>query len=589
MAVMAAPSMITETPATMLASIRNPGAMGEPTLPVRDDHVAQDGMHLRLEIYEDMVVAYKDSTPNWTVEGRHGQFGRDVPGRAEQPPPHLKDKYVAWGPGSFVDQQNRPYEARGNKGQRGTAERTQRSDLSWAHPGAMAAVRSYARTAFRNGFRDAAARALAPYYVASLRTDAVGRCSAEARMAFASMVALYNNLDLNLDYYGNPPGWVPRPNALSNLSVLKTVREAAYATYYFAERMLADAEAQQDLRATAVETSAALGAEMKAAREQVQKAYTALPAAMTKLNTVQKLVVGAEAEILRLRQEAIARSVDKAMLARFVTAALQLVDGVAKSLPVGQPFVGLGGSVFGAAAKVDWTAEKPLSTAGKAIDHLSEQVTTFVTQKSDMVASAVTRGLGEQASTAEALVTKLTRQQEDVAEEPAKAVAAVEVKWQDAKSKELLGVEEQIKKTTEAITEIKGAAKDEGDADVVVANDFLAALNKQKDLLTTKRVGTLQKELVEYRRQQFTLIDQAQKAAKVKNALLKKEAGKTPTADLPPSVAQQLVAATRQSEDLKTKIAAKEATAKETMSQLENLGTGLAMVGNAIMTMASCW
>ncbi len=83
------------------------------------------------------------------------------------------------------------------------------------------------------------------------------------------------------------------------------------------------------------------------------------------------------------------------------------------------------------------------------------------------------------------------------------------------------------------------------------------------------------------------MIDQAQKAAKVKNALLKKEAGKTPTADLPPSVAQQLVAATRQSEDLKTKIAAKEATAKETMSQLENLGTGLAMVGNAIMTMAT--
>ena len=120
----------------------------------------------------------------------------------------------------------------------------------------MAAVLNYARTAYRNGFREDAARALAPYYALTvLQPDAVAKCSAEVQMAFGSMVALYNNLALNVDYYGNPPGWVPRLNALSNLAVLKSVREAAYGTYYFADRMLRDAEALEDLRETAVQAT----------------------------------------------------------------------------------------------------------------------------------------------------------------------------------------------------------------------------------------------------------------------------------------------------------------------------------------------
>ena len=91
-----------------------------------------------------------------------------------------------------------------------------------------------------------------------------------------------------------------------------------------------------------------------------------------------------------------------------------------------------------------------------------------------------------------------------------------------------------------------------------------------------------QKELTELRKQQFELINRARQDAKIKTAALKKAA-----LQAPPSVAQRLKAATRQSEDLKAKIARKEATANQAMSQLETLGTGLASVGNAIMTMAT--
>ena len=302
------------------------------------------------------------------VSGRGGQQGKEVFGRAGHPPRHLHDQYQYVGDNQFV-KNGRVFHTRPNNGQRGSREQTERSDLSWAHPAAMAAVLSYARMAFRNGFRNEAAEALAPYYALSVaQSGTVAQCSAEVRMAFNSMGALCDNLVLDLDYYGNPPGWVPRLNALSNLSVLKTVREAAYGTYYFADKMLREAEELEDVRDTAEKAKAALAGEMEAARKKVKQAYDELPRALQKLNDVQKEVIRVAEEIAALRQEAAIRVKDQVMQQRFFSAALQLVDGIAKSVPIGQPFLGAAGSVFGAASKIDWTAEKPLETARTALD-----------------------------------------------------------------------------------------------------------------------------------------------------------------------------------------------------------------------------
>lgn len=571
------------------AADRRAGEMGDPTLPVEGDKVAQEPVHLRIDIYPKWS-AYSTRPPGISVSSRGGGRGQSAAGRAAQPAEEdpRADTYPHRESGYVVDRQGRIFDTRPNAGTPGRVEFTRCSDLSWAHPAAMAAVLSYARTAFRNGFRDEAARALGPYRAVALaQADTIARCGTDVQLAFASMAALFDKLALDVDYCGNPPGWVPRLNALSNLAALKTVRDAAYGTYYFADRMLRDAEALEDMRETAVQATQALAAEMIAARTQLQRAYEQLPAAMVRLNEVQKKVVGVEEEILALRKEAIARSADKVLVQRVVSAALQMVDGIAKALPVGQPFVGLAGSVFGAAAKIDWNAEKPLETAGAAIAHLSDQVTTFVTEKGDAVATAVTGHLRGQAATTEALVTRLTREEEDAAKGPAEAVTAVEVTWQECKSGELLRLEEQIKKTNEAIQVIKTAAKDGADPDLQAGNAFLDALSKQRDVLARKQLAPLQRELVEYRKQQFELINRAQLVAKAKNEALKEQAARTPTADLPPSVADKLAAATRQSEDQQALVARREATAKETMANLQGLGTGLAAVGNAIVTMAT--
>ena len=313
---------------------------------------------------------------------------------------------------------------------------------------------------------------------------------------------------------------------------------------------------------------------MSAAKGQLQTAYEQLPAAMDKLNQAQKQVVGVEEEIVHLRKEAIARSVDKAMVQRFVSAALQMVDGVAKSLPVGQPFLGLAGSTFGAAAKIDWTAKKPLETAGAAVDHLSEQVDTFVTKKSEDVAMYVTRKRRGMKLDAEDLVTKLTNEQELAAREPAQAVAQVELTWRNFKSEEHKRLEEKINSTVETINKIK---EEKTTATVrpdspAVRLEFLAGPaeteggDKPEGRAVALTAAPLQKELTEYRKRQLELTNAAEKVARIKNAKLKALA-ETPKHLLPPTVADKLAAATRQSEDQKrSRIARTEETATDTMA-----------------------
>jgi len=446
-------------------------------------------------------------------------------------------------------------------------------------------VLSYARTAYRNGFREEAAAALDPYF-ALLGGDPgkLASMGTGLRLAFASITAMRNNLMRNLDYYGNPPGWVPRLNALSNLDILKSVRQAAYGTFYFADKMLSDYEALDDARAVSEEASKALKAELEAARFTLQTAYNKLPEAVRALGAVQQEVVPVQAEIGQLRDRAFEKTKDRIMAQRVFSAGMQILGGVAKALPVGQPFVGLAGSALGSVSQFDWNAADPLLSARSSIDDFSQEVTSFVSDNKDKVTAAVTSGLRGAATQREALVTTLTRQLEDEERKPKENAAAAELKWTEFKNGERTRLQKQVADTTSAITEIQQA---KNAPEEVAAGSFLAALNKQKAVLDEKRLATLRTGLVDYRKEQAVLEAQARTLARVGNAKLKAAAAETTSSDIPPSVKEQLTAATRVSEDQKGLIAAREATAKNVMSSLEGLGSGLGMIGNGIVSLAT--
>jgi len=479
-----------------------------------------------------------------------------------------------------------PRESRTSAAKAGAILNNLSSDAAtWAHPAAAAAVVNYGRTAYRNGFREQAKTALQPYYALASRSPVELEASdARLRPILTTVVSMRNNLDQNLDYYGNPPGWVPRLGALSNLMALKSVRDTAYQTLYFADKMLSDYESLEDARAVSQLMSDALSEQLDTARKQVGAAYERLPKAMAALNAVQQEIVPVEEQIVRLRKRALDKGMDKVKVQRFVSGALQIAGAIAKSLPVGQPLVGVAGSALSVASEFDWNAEKPLESAKSSLTKLGSTFDTFVTAKSGAVAEAVTAGLSDTHQQSEALVTQLTRQLANEEAEKAKKVDIVEAKWTDFRTEERLRLEEKIRATQTAVGEITTAKNRD---DEKLAGDFLKSLRTQKDLLDENRVSSLRKDLVMFRKQQASSETLARLAAKAENAKLKAEASKPISSDTPPTLKAQLEAAKDVSKDEAAAIATRQASAKKVMSQLEGLGSGVATVSNVIISMVT--
>jgi len=314
-------------------------------------------------------------------EGKPGdQFFEDATGRRD-------DRADAPHHAGAVAVKVRPYKHGGRNNDQ-MPNNLNKADLSWLHPAALTATVGYARMAYRNGYRDVAATAIEPYY--RLMFDGPTLTDLDARLALTAFLSMKNNLEQNLDYYGNPPGWVPRLDALTNLALLKNTREAAYGTFYFAEKMLSDYEALEDKNALSKLMSTALESDIKEARGVLGSAYEQMPRVLRQLDEIQQDFAPIETAIVELRKTAIAANKDKVMVQRFVSGALKLVGGVAKGLPIGQPFLGAAGGALGSIGEFDWNAEKPLDSDRDAFASLGGKITTFVKDKRSEVEEAVT-------------------------------------------------------------------------------------------------------------------------------------------------------------------------------------------------------
>lgn len=88
----------------------------------------------------------------------------------------------------------------------------------WPNHLAIEPALQYARDAYLNGYRDEAREMLECY------RDVIAWVPEDARSAAlvgqaTEIALLLTQLKDNLDYYGNPPGWLPRLSLMSNLQL----------------------------------------------------------------------------------------------------------------------------------------------------------------------------------------------------------------------------------------------------------------------------------------------------------------------------------------------------------------------------------
>ena len=201
---------------------------------------------LRTVLEEPIFDAIVDNPGGWAGQGKSYSGGE--PG---EPRPAIRAKLVSLYPGwgwewrkqeEFTSQPGKdaPAPDPGTPGQDGAACLVG-SPLSWLHPYALKMIIAHAKDAYLYGHLDYVKETLQEYvelldvYKATpWWGDVPLKQQFEFEQMYDEMAMLLHRIDNNLDYFGNPAGWVPRLSFEANKAAFETEIDHAIRVFYLA-------------------------------------------------------------------------------------------------------------------------------------------------------------------------------------------------------------------------------------------------------------------------------------------------------------------------------------------------------------------
>lgn len=243
----------------------------------------------------------------------------------------------------------------------------------------------YARDAYLNGHRDAARELLERYrnVIEWVPEDAR---SAELAGQATEIAALLTQLKDNLDYYGNPPGWLPRLSLVSNLQLFLEDQKNAVSLLYFAYKLGKSWDQVQNHAQILKSTRQALSAAIALAKKNYEEGLTLLESSRTELTSAQNQAEEIGRQIKKLDEAITSKAADKAKEQAILTGICGVASGLCKIIPVGQPFLGSASdAVFQPLAMIDLSNENAAEEAFKFAAGIGDGLTTFVTENRQTV------------------------------------------------------------------------------------------------------------------------------------------------------------------------------------------------------------
>ena len=252
---------------------------------------------------------------------------------------------------------------------------------AWFSPEILGPLLRLAQDWFALGYRDKAREALAPY-------DFVGRGPIPAAGAGASPVVqlldLGSRLGANLDYFGHPPGWVPRLNASALFSVLDTQLGANVELLNWSGAVLKDWDAVVDREQVLSMTQESLLGEQEALWKEITEARAGLAAVEKRLSDVDRQADGIALQMASFRQTLQMKAWADAERDRILAGASAVLAGLLELCPVGQPYVGAVAGVFKAVEGYALDDKHSIAKLGQGIaTHLG----TYMTEHKELFAA----------------------------------------------------------------------------------------------------------------------------------------------------------------------------------------------------------
>ena len=256
------------------------------------------------------------------------------------------------------------------------------------HPLQVEPVLQFVRDAYLNGQRDEARKVLGIYRQALDRIPAADR-SVEILSQLTEIKALLTQMDNNLDYYGNPPGWLPRLSLVSNLQLFFADQKNAVELLYYAyklEKSWATVENQAQLlkgTATALRTSIQL------AQSRFGEALRLLDSSRSELASIEGNAAESKRKFEALNNRINEKAKDIATEQAILSGICDLAAGVCQVIPVGQPFLGTAGStVFKLAGNIDLSNPSAMGEAFTFAKGFGNSLKTYIDENQEKLSEA---------------------------------------------------------------------------------------------------------------------------------------------------------------------------------------------------------
>lgn len=284
----------------------------------------------------------------------------------------------------------------GQQGDSGSAEKITAGKSTWMHSVLLETMLQFAKTAFRDGERNRAKWILSRYSEEIKKLSEAQKQDAQTAASVREIELYTKRLAQNLDYYGYPPGWIPRLSVLASLKVIKDSWRDMAQLIYFGDKLLRASETSKaksdDLEATIRELRKGL----TAAQTDITSAFAELPDVQNKLQALEAQIHDRRIELRNLQQKIISDIQIKDQEQKIFTGSLQIAAGICSFIPVGQPYVGqLGGSILNRAAEIDLDPEKPAKEAWSFGNDISGKVASFYDKNKDKLKADLTSELSK--------------------------------------------------------------------------------------------------------------------------------------------------------------------------------------------------
>ena len=297
----------------------------------------------------------------------------------------------------------------GKAGKKGSKIKVDEVDQLWLHQCVLESINQYCKDTFLSGDRRPA-KWLLSIYLDYINNSDYSPKDFLTRNLINELNVINNKVNKNLDYFGNPVGWIPRLSALSNIDILKRSKSSIVKVLYYAQKLTFENEESENREKQLASLVEQLKEENKSALKELQDAYDSIQVVKDAMSEIDVKIIEYLGEIEKLNADIKIELKQQEAEKKAFKFLCDLGGAICQVIPYGQPFLGkIGGSIAGTISKIDIHSDNGLAEAFKTTGGIAKDIASFVDENKDSITKKINEGVDKEIKSAEGDIEKVEK------------------------------------------------------------------------------------------------------------------------------------------------------------------------------------